>query len=97
MTSFDMKVARLQGYVYENLEISENGAGRVLLSKEVLEKFNLRDAETSSIVGTPGSIRDVQSWAILWNKQTDTIVYGCVQKPYPSTKLLKSTMEVDML
>ncbi|WP_341783989.1 bifunctional oligoribonuclease/PAP phosphatase NrnA [Lactococcus formosensis subsp. formosensis] len=64
MTSFDMKVARLQGYVYENLEISENGAGRVLLSKEVLEKFNLRDAETSSIVGTPGSIRDVQSWAI---------------------------------
>ena len=64
MTSFDMKVARLQGYVYENLEISENGAGRELLSKEVLEKFNLRDAETSSIVGTPGSIRDVQSWAI---------------------------------
>ncbi|WP_270740942.1 DHH family phosphoesterase [Lactococcus formosensis] len=64
MTSFDMKVARLQGYVYENLEISENGAGRVILSKEVLEKFNLRDAETSSIVGTPGSIRDVQSWAI---------------------------------
>ncbi|WP_270228066.1 DHH family phosphoesterase [Lactococcus garvieae] len=64
MTSFDMKAARLQGYVYENLEISENGAGRVLLSKEVLEKFNLRDAETSSIVGTPGSIRDVQSWAI---------------------------------
>ncbi|MFK4948193.1 bifunctional oligoribonuclease/PAP phosphatase NrnA [Lactococcus formosensis subsp. formosensis] len=64
MTSFDMKVARLQGYVYENLEISENGAGRVILSKEVLEKFNLRDAETSSIVGTPGSIRDVKSWAI---------------------------------
>ncbi|MEY8458307.1 DHH family phosphoesterase [Lactococcus ileimucosae] len=64
MTSFDMNVARLQGYVYENLEISESGAARVILSKEILDKFSLRDAETSSIVGTPGNIREVQSWAI---------------------------------
>lgn len=64
MTSFDMKIARLQGYVYENLEISENGAARVILTREILNKFDLRDAETSSIVGTPGSIRNIQSWAI---------------------------------
>ena len=79
MTSFDMKVARLQGYVYENLEISENGAGRVLLSKEVLEKFNLRDAETSSIVGTQEVSAMYNHGRFLWNKQTDTIVFGCVQ------------------
>lgn len=64
MSSFDMKVARLQGYIYENLEISEQGAARIVLTQEILKKFDLRDAETSSIVSTPGTIRDIQSWAI---------------------------------
>jgi len=50
MSSFDMKVARLQGFVYENMEVSEKGAARVLLTQEILKKFDLRDAETSSII-----------------------------------------------
>lgn len=64
MASFDMKVARLQGFVYEQMEVSKNGAARVLLSQEILKKFDLRDAETSSIVSTPGNIRGIESWAI---------------------------------
>ncbi|AYF99910.1 DHH family phosphoesterase [Lactococcus allomyrinae] len=64
MSSFDMKVARLQGFVYENMELSENGAARVLLTQELLKKFALRDAETSSIVSVPGNIRGIESWAI---------------------------------
>ncbi|PGE28564.1 DHH family phosphoesterase, partial [Bacillus cereus] len=44
MSSFDMKVARLQGFVYENMEVSEKGAARVLLTQEILKKFDLRDA-----------------------------------------------------
>lgn len=64
MSSFDMKVARLQGYVYEQMEVSPTGAARVLLTQETLRKFDLRDAETSSIVGVPGNIRGIESWAI---------------------------------
>ncbi|GBG96275.1 DHH family phosphoesterase [Lactococcus termiticola] len=64
MTSFDMKIARLQGYVYENMEVAESGAARVLLTQELMKKMSLSDAETSRIVGTPGNIRDVKSWAI---------------------------------
>ena len=37
---------------------------RVLLTQEILKKFDLRDAETSSIVSTPGNIRGIESWAI---------------------------------
>lgn len=39
MSSFDMKVARLQGFVYENMEVSENGAARVLLTQEILKNL----------------------------------------------------------
>ncbi|MFC4651515.1 bifunctional oligoribonuclease/PAP phosphatase NrnA [Lactococcus nasutitermitis] len=64
MSSFDMKVARLQGFIYENLEVSENGAARVVLTQKILTSFDLKDSETSVIVGVPGSIRTIQSWAI---------------------------------
>ena len=64
MDSFSFKVAKLQGYVFDHLEVDENGAARVTLTKEVLNRFEVTDAETAAIVGTPGKIDVVQSWAI---------------------------------
>ncbi|MGT2754673.1 DHH family phosphoesterase [Streptococcus ovis] len=64
MDSFSFKVAKLQGYVFDHLEVDENGAARVTLTKEVLNRFEVTDAETAAIVGAPGKIDVVQSWAI---------------------------------
>ncbi|MGT2742995.1 DHH family phosphoesterase [Streptococcus plurextorum] len=64
MDSFPMKIAKLQGYVFDHLEVDQNGAARILLTRQTLKKFDVTDAETSAIVGTPGKIDSVQSWAI---------------------------------
>lgn len=64
MASFPMKIAKLQGFVFDNLEVDENGAARVTLTRQLMETFDVTDAETSAIVGTPGNIDVVQSWAI---------------------------------
>ncbi|CDO18314.1 DHH family phosphoesterase [Streptococcus gallolyticus] len=64
MDSFSFKIAKLQGYVFDNLEVDENGAARVVLTQDTMKKFNVTDAETSAIVGTPGRIDCIQSWAI---------------------------------
>lgn len=64
MDSFPYKIAKLQAYVFENLEIDKNGAARIILSQKILKKFNLTDAETSAIVSSPGKIDTVQIWAI---------------------------------
>lgn len=64
MDSFSFKIAKLQGYVFDHLEVDENGAARLLLSRQVLADFGVSDAESSAIVGTPGKIDVVQSWAI---------------------------------
>ena len=64
MASFDMKIARLQGYIYEHLQVSPEGAARIVLTQELLKKFDLTDAETSKIVGVPGNINTIESWAI---------------------------------
>jgi phosphoesterase RecJ-like protein len=64
MDSFPYKIAKLQGYVFDHLEVDENGAARVLLTQEVMKQYDVTEAETSAIVGTPGKIDSVLAWAI---------------------------------
>ncbi|MDR1606539.1 MAG: bifunctional oligoribonuclease/PAP phosphatase NrnA [Streptococcaceae bacterium] len=64
MDSFDIKIARLQGYVYENLEISSEGVARVVISQAIMKAYQISDSETSAIVSAPGKIKAIQSWAI---------------------------------
>ncbi|GFH40202.1 DHH family phosphoesterase [Lactococcus insecticola] len=62
--SFDMKIARLQGYVYENLEIAPEGAARIVITQDLMKSHDITDSETSAIVSAPGKIREIESWAI---------------------------------
>lgn len=64
MDSFTFKIAKLQGFIFEQLEIDKNGAACVTLTQEDLKRFDVTDAETAAIVGIPGKIDIVESWAI---------------------------------
>src|SRR5574337_760053 len=64
MDSFDMKIARLQGYVYENLDISSEGAARIVITQDFMKKHGITDAETSAIVSASGKISEIETWAI---------------------------------
>lgn len=64
MDSFTFKIAKLQGFIFEQLEIDKNGAACVTLTQEDLKRFDVTDAETAAIVGVPGKIDIVESWAI---------------------------------
>lgn len=57
-------VARLSGYVYQNLQVDENGAGRVVLSADLLKEYGVSDAQTSGVVPLPGTIEGVLAWAL---------------------------------
>lgn len=62
--SFPFKIAKLQGFIFEQLKIDKNGAACVTLTQEDLKRFDVTDAETAAIVGVPGKIDIVESWAI---------------------------------
>lgn len=70
MDSFPYKIAKLQGFIFDNLEVDDNGAARVLLTQADLKHFEVTDAETAAIVGVPGKIDIVEIWAI-FVEQTD--------------------------
>ncbi|MGC3598839.1 bifunctional oligoribonuclease/PAP phosphatase NrnA, partial [Enterococcus faecium] len=59
-----MKVATLSGYLYQNIQVDENGAGRIILPQVILDKFGIDDSETASIVSLPGVIDVVLAWGI---------------------------------
>lgn len=54
----------LQGYIYENFQIDENGACYIKLTKELLEKFQVTTSDTSLLVGSLSSIKGVRVWAM---------------------------------
>ncbi|EGJ27153.1 DHH family phosphoesterase [Streptococcus porcinus] len=62
--SFPFKIAKLQGYVFDHLEVDKNGVARVVLSQETLKSFDISEAESSAIVSAPGKIDMVSVWAI---------------------------------
>ena len=64
MNVISQKVAKLKGYILQNLTISEVGVAKVLLTQETLKKFDLMDTETSSIVSIPGTVDGVLTWGI---------------------------------
>ncbi|HEO0434788.1 TPA: bifunctional oligoribonuclease/PAP phosphatase NrnA [Streptococcus agalactiae] len=64
MDSFPFKIAKLQGFIFEQLKIDKNGAACVTLTQKDLKRFDVTDAETAAIVGVPGKIDIVESWAI---------------------------------
>lgn len=57
-------VARLSGYVFEQLTVDEEGAGKVILSNAVQQKLGVVDSETSAVVALPGKVAGVVAWAL---------------------------------
>ncbi|MFC6347289.1 DHH family phosphoesterase [Vagococcus carniphilus] len=64
MDEVSEKIARLAGYVAENIEVDENGAAMVLLPQEVLDKFEIEDSETPPTIPIPGKIKGIKAWGI---------------------------------
>ncbi|KXT76928.1 DHH family phosphoesterase [Streptococcus sp. DD12] len=64
MDTFSLKIAKLQAYVFDHLEVDQTGAARVFISQDVLKRYQVTDAESSAIVGSPGKIDTVQAWGI---------------------------------
>jgi len=56
------KLIRMQGYIYQNLEIDENGNAKVLIPKEMLEKYSVRAQEASLLISSLGNIQGLLAW-----------------------------------
>lgn len=69
MTEMSRKVAQLSGYVLQNIDIDPSGVGIVILTKAIMEQFEVTDAETSAIVSLPSALGEIVLWGIFVEQQ----------------------------
>jgi bifunctional oligoribonuclease and PAP phosphatase NrnA len=62
MYELDNNVVKLNGYILQNFEMRTNGVAKVVLSKEILSKFEVVPSEASLLVGTLGNVKGIKAW-----------------------------------
>ena len=65
MYEVERKVLHLQGYIYQNFEMDDNGAAFIKLDSETLKRFNILPSETAQLVASLGEVKGIRAWVIL--------------------------------
>lgn len=71
MYEMDRKLLHLQGFMYQNFEMDENGAAFVKITKDILAKFDVTPTDTSLLVGTLGNVKGIKAWVILIEEEAE--------------------------
>lgn len=62
MAEKDPKLMPFQGYVLQNFDMNEYGFAKVQITKETLEKYDLKPNEASQFVNTIADLRGLKIW-----------------------------------
>lgn len=64
MYELSHNLLQLQGYIFQNFIMDENGAAYIKITTEVLEQFDVTASETSALVASLGNVKGIKVWAI---------------------------------
>lgn len=62
---YDLKanIVKLNGHIFQNFELKENGVASMIITKELLKKYNATPSEASQLVSTLGNVQGIKAWA----------------------------------
>ncbi|WP_075620058.1 DHH family phosphoesterase [Paenisporosarcina indica] len=72
MYEVERNLLNLQGHIYQQFVIDENGAAYVKLPLAVLREYGVTASETSLLVGSLGNVKGIQAW-IFFIEEEDQI------------------------
>lgn len=62
MYEVERNLLQLKGYVYENFTMDDNGVGSIKLTREILQKYDVKESEASLLVGSLADVKGMQCW-----------------------------------
>lgn len=65
MYEVERKVLHLQGYIYQNFTMDENGVAYIKIDRQILKDFNVSPSEASQLVSTLGDVKGICAWTML--------------------------------
>ncbi|SDJ65731.1 DHH family phosphoesterase [Salimicrobium halophilum] len=64
-------LARLKGYILQNVTVSDKGHAAIPLTKETLDEFGVHPLETSKLVGILGDMEGILSWVFFVEEDSE--------------------------
>ncbi|XJS11536.1 bifunctional oligoribonuclease/PAP phosphatase NrnA [Aerococcaceae bacterium WGS1372] len=70
-TTITIQQAKFQAYVLDNLILKDSGFAYSIISQDDLNKFSITEEESNAVIGLPGTIEGVKTWALFIEQDTD--------------------------
>ncbi|MEK4759151.1 bifunctional oligoribonuclease/PAP phosphatase NrnA [Viridibacillus sp. FSL E2-0187] len=64
MYELSRELLHMQGYIFQNFVMDDNGAAYIKLTIKVLELFGVSASDTSLLVGSLGNVKGIKAWVI---------------------------------
>lgn len=71
MYEMERKLLHLQGYIYQNFKMDENGAAYVKITLDILKEFEVTATETSLLVSSLGNVKGMKAWVIFIEEENE--------------------------
>ena len=72
MYEMERKLLHLQGYLYQNFVMDNDGMAYIKITNEVLTQFDATPSETSLLVGSLGNVKGIVAW-VIFIEENETI------------------------
>ncbi|WP_059171388.1 bifunctional oligoribonuclease/PAP phosphatase NrnA [Bacillus sp. FJAT-27445] len=69
MYELSANIIKLNGYILQNFNMQENGVASVILSRELLQKYDALPSEASLLVSTLGNVKGIKAWVFFIEEQ----------------------------
>lgn len=78
-----MKEARFQGYITENMIITEHGLGYIILDEKTLTDFDVDAATAGNMVNNFNYIEEILAWVVFSYDKTNDTIRGSIRSRGP--------------
>lgn len=74
---------RFQGYIYENMEITENGLAYIKISDELLKEYGVDSASSGNIISELNCIDEIYIWIFLTEDKKSNLIRANIRSRGP--------------
>ena len=74
---------RFQGYIYENMEITENGVAFIEITDDILKEYNVDVASAGNIISELKCINEIMVWIFLTEDKKNNIIRANIRSRGP--------------
>ncbi len=74
---------RFQGYIYENMEVTDNGVAYIEITDEILKEYNVDSASAGNIISELKCINEIIVWIFLTEDKKNDIIRANIRSRGP--------------